>query len=94
MTPKEAYWEIKAQKAREDRHYGQMAVFVAALYNVSGPKKAIKAQDLYKPNFPPKKSRGRQETPEERRARQRDLKKHVEGLLARHGRLPVEPPKD
>ncbi len=92
MTPKEAYWEIKAQKAREDRHYRQMAVFVAALYNVSGPKKAIKPEQLYQPNFPKKKRR--EETPEERRTRQRDLKKHVESLLARHGRPPVEPPKD
>lgn len=89
MAPREAYLSIKAAKAREDRHYGQLAVFVATLANVagSGPKKRIKPDDLYKPNLkPPRASpEKRAETPEDVRARQRDLKKHVESLLARHG---------
>ncbi len=93
MTPKEAYWEIKAAKAREDRHYGFLAQCVATLYNAHGPKKPLKREDVYKPHYPAKKSRRREETPEERRARQRDLKQHVESLIARYGK-PVVPPQD
>jgi hypothetical protein len=52
MTPKEVYLSIKASKAREDRHYSQMAQWVALLANASGNLKSrMKPEKLYQPNL-------------------------------------------
>lgn len=81
MSPKEVYLSIKAHKAREDAFYGRVSGFVATLANVAGhgPKKAIKPQELYKPQLQPVKQE-RELTPQDIRERQRDLKEHVERL--------------
>ncbi len=84
LAPKEAYLSIKAAKAREDAHYSQMAVFVSVLANVagSGPKQAIKPEQLYEPQLARKKPGQAKKTPKEDAASRRDLKQEIERLAA------------
>jgi hypothetical protein len=59
LTPKETYLSIKAYKSRQDHHYQQLALFVSVLANVagSGPKKPIRADQLYTPQLTQQKDR-------------------------------------
>ncbi len=83
MAPKEAYLTIKAQKAREDAHYGTLATFTAALINVHIPKgkKGVEAEALYEPQLVKQK---KTVSADEVRSRQREAKDQARKYAARY----------
>lgn len=85
MTPRESYLSVKAHKSRQDQHYGQMAAFVATLYNAHGNKKKVKPKDLYEPNLARPSSKPEEGLDEAaKRRRKRERRERIQALEARH----------